>query len=957
VAKALSCAFVPAPGPVVGPARDHSRRCGRASASRKPLQLEPVVGLWGYRPRVVLPSSAELVGRDAEIAAIAGWVDLLTVGPAGLVIEGEAGIGKTSLLRIAADLAAERDAHLLLARPVEAELALGYSGLGDLLQGAAEQRIRDLPAPQAEALLAALSLTAPPRSGDPLLVARATLSLLRLLAAEADVVLVIDDVQWLDAPSRRAIGFVARRLGTARVGIAVTARDPARDPLDLASAMGERCVRVRLDGLSFGAIGHLVRDRIAHDIPRRRLLGIHQRSGGNPFYALELARADSEAVGLPPTLEQLIMRRLDEAAGASAAVELLAVLGPSPVSALGPPEGVDAGVAQGVLIEHEGEIRFSHPLLAAGAYARIPPARRRQLHRQSAAGVSSIEERARHLALAASGPDAGVAALLDEAAHHARARGASETAAALSAQARRLTPEDDDAARDRRAIDEAESLLLAADETDARSLAQTVLDGPTRGEVRVRALLVRATTADNPVSAVRDLEAAVVEPLQDRPLAARALAQLAWQRGAWLGDMPAALAEAESALSEASRLDDPETLVVALTAAGLLRSTAGEPGAAELFRRAIEIVERTGASAGDHPPRIAFAHERWWRGDFTTAQALLGEERRVAESRGDDGLLMRLNVFDGELNLRWGRWDDAARWIEEALIDARGYWRAVALVRRAMLRARRGDERAREDADEVRRLSADHDPGQEAAANFALALLEQADGRAGEAASLLAPSAAGSGRSPAVLAADLAMTVPEMVSILVEAGDLGQATTLADDLARRSVQLAPWGDAAAAMCRGMIANGSGRSDEALNELSVAHEGFARLGAPWELAQALLAEGSVLRRLGQRRAAGEVLEQALAIDVSLGAAPAARRVRDELHRARPRPRHDDSLTVTESRVAALAARGMTNREIAAQQFVTVATVEAHLTRIYAKLGVRSRTELVRRVSEGSLNLEA
>lgn len=902
----------------------------------------------------------DLVGRDAEISAAIGWAESLTRGPAGMLIEGEAGIGKTSLWLDAIACAADRGAQVLVARPVQAEISLGYAGLGDLLHGAGEQRISELPGPQAQALLAALSLAASTEPSDPLLVARATLSLLRLLAAEQPVVVAIDDVQWLDLPSVRALGFAARRLRDARVGVALTMRDGDRDPLDLAAAVGDRCSRIRLDGLSFGAVGHLVRAQVASDIPRRRLLAIHQRSGGNPFFALELARAGPDAEGLPATLNELVTRRLDSVEGARAAIELVAVNGPAPVSAFADPTALDAAVAQGVLIELGGQIRFSHPLLAAGAYDRIPPARRRALHRRAATMVSSPEDRARHLALAATVPDAGVARTLDDAARLARSRGAPETAAEFASQARRLTPAGDDESRATRMMDEAESLLPAADEPAARALADEVLAGTASALTRVRALMLRAVTSPDPAAAVADLESATVEPHDDTALAARVLAQLAWQRGAWLGDLDRAVAEAESALEQAAVLDEPQTLLVALTTAGLLASLAGRPEAADHFRRAIEIDARTDdrirVAAIDRAPRVSFAHERWWRGDFAAAGALLADERRLAEERGDDDLLMRLNVFGAELALRRGRWDEAGRLVEEALIDARGYWRATALVRRAILRARRGDHRAREDADEIRTWSmAANDPGLSVAADVAIGLLEDAGGRTEEAADLAARAAGAEARAGS-RAAEYAALVPEAVAILVEAGRLDLARGLADDLAARRGQLAPWGDAAAALCRGLVAHGAGRLDDALHELSLAREAFAGLEAPWELGQALFAEGSVLRRLGRRRAAAEVLGQALAIDVALGAAPAARRCREELRRAQPRPRHDDALTETEARVATLAAQGMTNREIAAQQFITPATVEAHLTRIYAKLGVRSRTELARRVSGGDLRPE-
>lgn len=896
----------------------------------------------------------ELFGRDAEGAAAARWVGRLAKGPAGLLVAGEAGIGKTSLWAKAIRLASERGALVLAGRPVQAELAFGYAGLGDLLHDVAE-RIPQLPGPQAQALSAALSLAEPVESADPLLVPRATSTLLHLLAAEGPVVIGVDDAQWLDAPSVRALAFAARRLGDARVGLALTVRDQDADPLGLVSAMGEQCVTIRLGGLSFGAIGHLVRDRVAPDAPRRHLLRIHERSGGNPFFALELSRAGFAADGVPSTLHDLVLRRLDRAAAGRSAIELLAVLGTAPVSAFADASALDEAVAEGVLTEQQGEIRFTHPLLARGAYERIPPARRRKLHREAASSARSAEERARHRALAASGPDAEVASLLDEAATLARARGAPESAAEFAAQARRLTPAGDDESRSRRMMDEAEDLHLVGDDPAARSLANDVLTGSANGVERVRALMLRAVTASDPTAAVEDLEAAASEAHDDRRMAARAIAQLAWQRGAWQGDLGAAVDEADIALARASDLDDPPTLAVALTTAGLLRSLAGLGGAADLFRRAIAIIDRTGTVPGDHRPRVALAHERWWRGDFASSERLLGDERRAAEARGDDGLLMRLGIFEGELAMRRGAWDQAARLLEEALTDARGYWRIAALVLRAILRARRGDARARDDAEEVRGWSVPGDPGLEAAGSFAIGLLERADGRLEAAADLVAHLARPPGRTGS-RSAEFAMAAPDIASIFVEAGRFDEARGLADDLASRFVQLAPWSDAAAALCRGLVSHARGRSQEALAELSLARDGFSALETPWELAETLFAQGSVLRRLGRRREAANALEQALAIQEALGAEPAAGRSREELRRARPRPRHTDTLTAAERSVAALAAQGMTNREIAGRQFVTVSTIEAHLTRIYAKLGVRSRTELMRRVSEGSVRLD-
>jgi DNA-binding CsgD family transcriptional regulator len=317
---------------------------------------------------------------------------------------------------------------------------------------------------------------------------------------------------------------------------------------------------------------------------------------------------------------------------------------------------------------------------------------------------------------------------------------------------------------------------------------------------------------------------------------------------------------------------------------------------------------------------------------------------------------MRLNEFEADLAIRLGRWNDAAGLLDAALQDAVAYWRARTLVLRAILRARRGDDRARADADELRASpAAATDPLMSAAADFADGLLEHAAGRTVEAAERVARLVQ-TGVLAGSRSTEFAVNIPEIVAILVEAGRVDEAGALAQSLAERSVQLGPWSDAAGALCLGLVAHAAGRLDEAERRLSSAREGFAALGAPWDLAQTLLAEGSLLRRLGRRRDAAERLDEAIVVFERLGAAPSAARARDELRRARPRQRSDDSLTAAETRVASLVVQGMTNREIAAQQFTTVATVEAHLTRIYSKLGIRSRTDLARGVTDGSIDLD-
>jgi DNA-binding CsgD family transcriptional regulator len=199
---------------------------------------------------------------------------------------------------------------------------------------------------------------------------------------------------------------------------------------------------------------------------------------------------------------------------------------------------------------------------------------------------------------------------------------------------------------------------------------------------------------------------------------------------------------------------------------------------------------------------------------------------------------------------------------------------------------------------------------------------------------------------------------PDSVLAVVESGLADEAEELAEHIERRARRPDdPWAVGAAALCRGLVQLGSDDVVAALDQLTAARARFDAIGAPWELAHTLLAEGHALRRSGRRTDAAESLTRAAALFDELAAAPWRERAEAELRRARPRPRRDDTLTAAESRVAVLVAGGGTNKEVAATLFTTVATVEAHLTRIYRKLGLRSRSELARAVADGEVTLDA
>jgi DNA-binding CsgD family transcriptional regulator len=895
-------------------------------------------------------ATPELIGRDRELGLALERLALASDGPVAVVISGEAGIGKSSLWQSIVAEAVVRGSRVLATRPVEAELPLGYVGLGDVLGGVAEDVLAGLPSAQGRALAAAMSLDEPPARTDPLLVGRAVVEALRALASDGPIVVAVDDSQWLDPSSARAFGFAARRLDPLPVAFVITVRAGHTETIDLAGALGERALTIELEGLDLSLMGRLVRSRADPELSARLLRRIHAQSAGNPFHALELARAGMDP--LPASLDELVTRRLaDVPEVATAAIEHVAVLGPVAAGDFADLAALDAAVASGVLVEAAGEVRFSHPLVAAGAYARIPPGRRRILHGLAAAASGAIVDRAQHLALASTAPSEAVARTLDEAARVAAQRGAPETAAVLAQHASRLTPSDDLASRASRDMDQAEYLVRTADERAAGGLVDAVLGAGVRGPSRVRALVHQALTALDAPSAVESLELAVAEPHSDVRLRARTLAQLAWQRGAWLGELPPAVAEAREAVALAEQVGDEQTLASALTAAGLLTSMAGLAGAVDHFERAIEILRREPAAPGDHTPRLAFAHERWWRGDFARAEELLAEERELANEHGDEGLQLRLDVFGAAFEIRRGDWHAADLLLDRALASARDYWRHTALVRRVLLRARRGDPRAASDIAELRAASAEGGDGLFAAAgDFAAGVIAAAEGRFAEAGELVLAAPRYTEVNPA-RSAEFAFLIPDSIVILVAAGRPDDAATLIRALESNGAQLAPWSDAAAAYGRGLIRAADADPESALVELEDARAGFERIGAPWELAGTLVAMGGARRRARQRRAAAEDLERAIEIYASLGAEPARASAEAELQRTRSRPRLGDGLTPTEGRVAELVVEGLTNREVAARLFTTVKTVEAHLGRIYGKLGVRSRTELARRVAGG------
>jgi len=372
---------------------------------------------------------------------------------------------------------------------------------------------------------------------------------------------------------------------------------------------------------------------------------------------------------------------------------------------------------------------------------------------------------------------------------------------------------------------------------------------------------------------------------------------------------------------------------------------AGDPRAVGLLERAVEIRRQLPGSA-----RLAFAilaQQRVWRGQWPEAESLLAEERLHAPE-GDDYLQLRIDLIAAENEARRGHWDEAGRLFDAIATEGTGHVRTIALVWRALIGALRGDPAT---GSHITTISASSEGSAlviAAAASHAAALT----GRTARDETISAALAGfpSLGERAAEFAGAAWWSIPYAVGRLVASGHPQAAAELTDQLKLRGAQLDPWGSPAVALCEGLLDLGAGDPSTALPRFDAALQAFEQIGASWELGQCLLARGRALRRLGRRRDASTALEAAVTVFVALSAEPLVHEAADELRRARPRPRQDDALTEAELRVAALVASGRSNKDVAAELFTTVATVEAHLTRVYSKLGIRSRSELAHRATE-------
>ena len=889
-------------------------------------------------------TGSRVVGRDAELATCAA---ALRAGACPvIVISGEAGIGKTTVWDAA--LARAHDFRPLVARPAGSESQLAYSALNDLLAGCVDWLLPQLPPARARMLQVALLLEEPgPVPVSSRAVAFALLDALRLLVRAGDRPLVaVDDAHWLDPASAAALGFALRRLaGGGGVAGLLSCRAEYAAMVERSLTVGP-LLRIELGPLSAGALFRVIRERVGRPVPMPLLTKIHQASGGNPFYALELARRSLEtgAMCLPESMAVLARERLAGLPGTTVEALLEVAALSDPAVGLVDLEPLEPAFASGDLVLTGDRVRFAHPLLRSAVYGAATPLQRRNLHRRLATRVSG-EERARHLGLAIEGPSAEVAAELSDAARSVAARGASQSAAELAELALELTPPGD---RARAAVLAAEYRLHAGDPAGARALLEGLLPR-VDGALRARALLLLAWTREDDFDLAGRLCRQALAATSDQRLLAEIHVRLA-EFALGQGDLAVALEQAGQAVARTGAAGDALLRVRALSYLAHFQTLAGtvEPG---LLERAIRLAQEL-----EHPPcyygtDAVLGLRLMWAYRLSQARPYLEKACARAAAAGDEIARAPLLIHLAQLETRAADWPRAAEYADEAMLLAdqiglrqlqSGSCSAAAMVAaltghleqaRALAEAGLAASRA---AKEV--MFGAHNLAVLGYLELSLGNPSAADGHLRGLPDLYAHIGYGNvGVNP---------YLPNAIEAAIALGEPARAESLLSQL-DRAADGNPWARATGLRCRGLIAAAQRQPEAAVAALQQA--ALVPSQDPFEHARTLLALGNALRRANQRRGARGELERARGIFARLGAPLWEEQASRDLSSVSGRRPGDTDLTETERRVAELVARGGTNREVAARLVVSERTVATHLTHIYAKLGLRSRTELARTLS--------
>ncbi|WP_036437811.1 AAA family ATPase [Mycobacterium sp. URHB0044] len=912
-----------------------------------------------------------IVGRAAEFRTLDDFLTSLAERSSALVIDGEAGIGKTTLWSAAVQQARERGFRVFSARASQARSALPYGMVAQLIGDVDCKHLNGLPQVQRAALdrvLLPANAEYPP--SDHRLIATTILSIVERLSAKAPVLVAIDDAQWMDEPSRSVVAFVARRLER-RFGVLVAEAGPD-DSVATASwlRLGSQNAieRIWLGPFRLGALHTLITDRLGHSLPRRTMVRIAEISHGNPSYALELAQgtnveSPTAEPTLPSPLAELMRSRIGQLAADVQEVLLAAACVPdATVDLLAQATGTTTARTvemlepvedKGIIGIHGNKVRFSHPLLAHGVYADASPARRRRMHRVLANVESLPEVKARHLALATLAADPLSLQALDTAAEAARTRGAPAAAAELVDLAIQLggdTPE--------RRIRAAAHHLHAGNAEPARSALAPMLSQLPPGPLRATAvnLLAEMCMYDNSFARAADLlRGAGVDAATDPTVVVQRLLLLSFAQ-LNNGEHEDALDCASRAATLAQAVDLPALSSQARALSATLRLMCGQDVDDSSLRASLEkadpdIDDSLPFSAGT-VNALALA----WTGRLDEASAQMHAVRNHYIQRGANSHVMFVNLHSTLIDVWRADFPAAARTAEDAIELAEqlgdDHMASIAYAARAVVAAYTGRERdARADAraatEAANRCGSTRLADQPVTTHGFLAV---SLGDYAEALTVLQPliTRLSSLPSTEIVVAEF---LPDAVESMIAMGHISEAGPLIDALEGNGHRLdRPWALAVGARCRSMWLAAQGEVEAAVSMAQQAMVAHDRLPMPFERARTQLLLGRLQRSQGLKEDAVDTLVEALRAFEHMGTPLWATRARDELAATKSIPTEHVRLTSSEQDVAELAASGMTNRDVATMLSISLKTVEANLTRIYRKLGINSRVELAERMSQ-------
>jgi len=904
-----------------------------------------------------------LLGRERECERIDRALDRARSGAAtAIAIRGEAGVGKTSLLDYACHSAAGM--KVVRVRAVESESELAFAALADVCRPLLD-RLDALPARQRAALQTALGLTRERSTEtDRLVLGAATLGLWEAASETEPLLLVVDDADWLDGESAAALLFAARRLEAESVAVLFAGREGfAEHGLEELEVRG-------LHGADARTLLGQVAPGLAPDL--REVLV--EQTRGNPLALVELPRALApaqlrgeepldEPLRVGPDVERAFARRVTMLGEDTRRVLLIAAATDTdelaPVVTALEHGGLQRSLLEsaeddGLLRLHGATFEFRHPLVRSAVYYGAAASERRSAHRSLASALAGANEErvAWHRAAAAIPPDEEAAGMLEEAGTKARERGAYASASTAFERAARLG----DHAR------EVGRLALAADAAWLGGLPETAaalvsegLQADSEPELRADLLALQARIELHSGSQQRAYQWFVeAADLVEEANPDKAADMLAEAIAAGMQSAGPELQEVAERLERLPRSDDPFRELILEQALNSAASISGTGEGAARVRRTVATLDEAGASLESSLELFWVGRAYLMVGRNAEASSVAAEAVRRARDGQATGLLPQLLRLLGSADFDRGQWMTARAAAAESaeLADELGQTTtacaALGLLAELESAVGAGDD-CREHARRAIEIATNVGLGfYRERAERALGRLEVVDGRLDAAAEQLERSADRLERDGN---RELNVSpLPDLVEVNARRGNPAEAERALARLLAVADGAMPNEEGFVARCRGIVA----AENDFAAHFRHALERHDADPFPFERARTELCFGERLRRAGERKAAQEHLSSAATTFAALGATPWLERARDELRasgrRLRARDADRDRLTPREAQIAGQVGEGKSNREVAEALYLTPKTVEFHLTRVYRKLGVRSRSELVRKMSE-------